>query len=279
MLALNALVGTRPGRLLAVSMITRDDEPRSGTQAVERALAILGCFRDGPDELGVSEIATRLGLRVSTAHRIVRALCNARYLEQDPVSERYRLGRELAVLGQRAMRQLGFDLVEPALAALAADTGESASLGVWQEGAVLVAVVVASDQPLRFDHPRGSLVPAHASAMGKAMLAHVDERPEDALALLRSLARFTPRTITSKRRLGAELDEVRARGYALNQEERYPGVVGIAAPVLDERGRARAAVGVQGPAVRVRPERVSALGRRLQEAAATVAELLPLHRL
>ena len=104
-------------------------EARPGTQAVERAIAIMHCFREDAKPLGVSEIARSVGLNISTAHRLMRALVTAGFLEQDPVTERYRLGIEIAVLGQRALEQAGYHLAKPVLSRLADATGESVSLG------------------------------------------------------------------------------------------------------------------------------------------------------
>ena len=101
------------------------DRTRTGAQAVERAMAILRCFHDGEDDLGISEIAGRTGLRVSTAHRIVRALCGDGFMDQDRRSDRYRLGRTLVLLGQQAASQLGLEAARPTLERLAGATGES----------------------------------------------------------------------------------------------------------------------------------------------------------
>src|SRR6478609_6760677 len=148
------------------------DRTRTGAQAVERAMAILRCFHDGDDDLGISEIANRTGLRVSTAHRIVRALCTGGLMDQDRRSDRYRLGRTLVVLGQRAASQLGLEAARPTLERLAETTGESASLGTRHGDEIVVVLVASSAQRLRFDHEQGGRIGLHASAMGKAVLAH-----------------------------------------------------------------------------------------------------------
>ena len=95
----------------------RATETRPGTQAVERAIAILECFRGDATPLGITEIARAVGLNISTAHRLMRALVAAGFMEQDPVTERYRLGIEIAVLGQRALEQAGYHLAKPVLVA------------------------------------------------------------------------------------------------------------------------------------------------------------------
>jgi IclR family transcriptional regulator, acetate operon repressor len=250
-----------------------DHEARPGTQAVERAIAILECFRSDPSALGITDIARNVGLNVSTAHRLMRALVAAGFMEQDPITERYRLGIEVAVLGQRALEQAGYHLAKPILTRLADRTGESVSLGVRRNHEVVVIERASSPQPLRFDHPSGAELQLHASGMGKVLLAFGDIAPESAIAQLRDLPRFTDHTICTVSALGHELAQVRAQGYAVNHEERYDGVNGVAAPVLGPAGVARAAVGVQGPAVRMTAARIEEIAALVRAAADDIAAL------
>lgn len=258
---------------------TEAHESRTGSQAVERAIAIVACFDPDVADLGLSEIAARAGLRVSTAHRIVRALVRGGLLAQDARSERYHLGPKLAILGQSAMAQYGLDLVQPHLEELARVTGEAASLGVRDGDDVVVVLRAESAQPLRFDRPHGSRVPLHASAMGKALLAFAGADPKAAVAGLERLPRFTAHTIVKRSALVADLEAIRAQGYAVNREERHEGVCGVGAPVLDRSGVARAGVAVQGPSNRFGQHEVAELGQQVIAAAKTMAAELPLHRL
>jgi IclR family transcriptional regulator, acetate operon repressor len=248
-------------------------EARSGAQSVERALAVLRCFERAPGSVGVSEIAVATGLSVSTAHRLVRALCAGGLLTQDVRTERYQLGPLLVVLGRRAEDQLGYARALPALESLAEATGESVNLGIRSGAEVLVVLAVASSQPLRFDQLAGSRVPIHTSAMGKCLLAFVGPGA-DPLGDLPRLGRFTDRTITRRDELLAALRQTRERGWALNDEERNPGVRAVAAPVLDANGTAVAAVAVQGPALRLPDDRLPAVADRIAEATKAIAPVL-----
>ncbi len=244
-------------------------DARSGAQAVERAVAVLRAFEHEPGDLGVSDVAKAVGLTVSTAHRHLRALCAGGLLTQDPRTERYQLGPALVVLGRLAEERLGYARALPALQALAADTGESVNLGILAGSDVLVVIDVPSGQPLRFDQAPGSRVPAHTSAMGKCLLAHQRDIATT-VAALPHLEAATAKTITSRQRLQTELETVRRQGWALNDEERNPGVRAVAAPVLDGR-RAVAAIAVQGPTIRMTKRRVHEIATRIREAATTVA--------
>lgn len=247
---------------------------RSGAQSVARALEVLRCFEAATD-LGVTEIAGRTGLSVSTAHRLTRALCAGGLLIQDPRTERYQLGPTLVVLGRRAEDQLGYARALPALEKLAADTGESVNLGIRAGAEVLVVLDVASPQPLRFEQTPGSRVAIHASSMGKCLLAFAPDPPGEVRALERAgaLVGFTPGTLADPAALEADLARIRERGWSLNDEERNVGVRALAAPVLDAGGAVVAAVAVQGPTVRLAEGRLDDLARRVQ---ATTRELAPL---
>lgn len=134
-----------------------------------------------------------------------------------------------------------------------------------------------SPQPLKFDQLPGSRVPVHTSAMGKCLLAFAPPVPGtdvDVLSGLPRLARFTDRTITGRDRLGAELQQARERGWALNDEERNLGVCAVATPVLDAAGSASAAVAVQRPAMRLTDDRLPSVARQIAEASEALGPLL-----
>jgi DNA-binding IclR family transcriptional regulator len=107
--------------------------------------------------------------------------------------------------------------------------------------------------------------------MGKVLMAFSIDSPTTSVAELPLLDRYTPSTITSRTALVAELEQIRQVGYAVNREERYSGVFGVAAPVLDRHGRARAAVGVQGPTVRLTGTSFDELAGLVREAANEIA--------
>ncbi|MFC7582597.1 IclR family transcriptional regulator [Nonomuraea antimicrobica] len=224
--------------------------PRTGAQAIERALAVLACFEHHP-ERAVTDIEDETGLSNATAHRIVRALCNGGLLEQDPATERYHLGYGTALLGRLALDRLGLNAALPLLEELAAKTGEAINLGIRVGHETVVVSHVPSSQTLRIEAAPGARNPIHACAMGKALLAY--GLPLDAGVPLPAI---TPHTITSVHALEQALEEIRSLGYAVNNEERTLGVRSVAAPIFAEDGRVVAAVAVQAPTVRLPLERV-----------------------
>jgi IclR family acetate operon transcriptional repressor len=248
-------------------------EQRSGAQTVERAIAIMNLYRDQASTLSITSIAKQTNLNLSTAHRLVRTLVQEHFMEQDPLTEQYRLGTALAVLGQRSLQTSGVDLATPVIDRLAQATGESVSLGARRGTDLVILLRSSSRHALRFEHPAGGSIDVHASAMGKALMAFADSSLKNAVAELGRLTKFTPATITSQTDLISELERVQTQGYAVNHQERYDGVCGVAAPVLDG-GVARFAVGIQGPSVRLTDEVLDDLGRQLVGAAKEIAELV-----
>jgi IclR family acetate operon transcriptional repressor len=248
--------------------------PRSGTQSVERAIAVLECFAGADRSLGLTEIARAVALTPSTVHRLLRALIGAGYVEQEPTTEHYRLGIGIAVLGQRALEHSGYHLARPVLDQLSARTGESVSLGIRRGHEVVVIERASGAAPLRFDHPAGAEIAMHSSAMGKVLLAFSPGPIVDGVTELLPLQRFTECTHTTVSELTAELERVLELGYATNIEERHAGVCGVAAPVRARSGIAHAAVGLQGPSVRLTPERLAELAPTVSAAAGEIAALV-----
>jgi IclR family acetate operon transcriptional repressor len=250
----------------------RGQAVRPGSQAIERALAVLDCFMDGQAELGVTGIARRLGLSVSTAHRIVRALVGAGYLAQNPQTDRYHLGRSAVLLGQAAQRALGLELVLPVLEEVAETTGESVNFGVLDGDAAVIQIRIESRHPLRFEQAVGTRVGLYCSALGKALLAF---SPEPA-AVLRRLPQFeahTPYTLTTHAALERDLALTRQRGYSLDEQETQVGVRCIGSPVLDASGFAQSAIAVQIPTVRMPKEKLPEVAPLVLDAAERISGL------
>lgn len=253
----------------------RDSGTVTGAQTISRAFAVLRLFRAHEGDLGVGSIAKELGLNVSTAHRIVRALVNEGFLAQNGENERYYLGTGALLLGQTAHRNFGLDVVYPVLQQLATLTGESVNLGVLSGDVAVVVERVESTKPLRFTQSPGTRVPLHASSMGKVLLAFNDEAQRSVLRGVRRLEQLTSSTYGSPKTLRPELERTRLRGWSIDDEESTPGVRCVAAPICDSAGVAKAAIAIQAPMVRVPDERFDELGPEVMRVAKEISALLP----
>jgi IclR family acetate operon transcriptional repressor len=249
--------------------MTSASERRTLVQSVARSLEILETLA-GAQELGLAEIAARTGLRPSTAHRLLGTLVARGYAVRG-AGGRYRLGHRLTELagaaGERTDRLRA--LARPHLANVQRDTGETANLSVLVAPDSVYIDQVDGNRAMRMLARIGAAVPAHASAAGKAMLAYAPPG-----SVHEPLAALTANTITSLASLERELEDVRARGYAVDDEEHEPGVGCVAAPVLDNRRAALAALSVSAPIQRIRSGGPARLGALLAEQAAALSSAL-----
>ncbi|MFI2606791.1 IclR family transcriptional regulator [Kitasatospora sp. NPDC018619] len=245
--------------------------PPAGAQAVQRALGVLHCFHDNGPDLSASDLARRMALSVSTAHRLARTLVSAGFLEQDEQTARYRLGPAVAELGQLTFHQRGLHLAGPELELLSRRTKATADLAI-RSGGHAVILVGGSVRP---GTGLGLRRPLHSTALGKVLLAW--PRPGETVpATLGPLTSFTERTITEPALLEEELEKVRAAGHALNDGESSAGVRTVAVPVLDGAGQARFALAVRSTPAHLTDDRMDwFLGHARACADALAVLLLP----
>jgi DNA-binding IclR family transcriptional regulator len=219
-------------------------------QSIERAAAILRLLSGRARRLGVGELAGELGLPKGTVHGILRTLQNVGFVEQDAESGKYQLGAALLHMGSSYLD--GNELRTRALNwadSLAARSNESVRIGTLHSGRALVVHHVFRPDNSRQALEVGALLPGHASALGKVLLAHNPYATDELIA--DGLDGFTPRTVTEADTLRAELDDVRARGWASDVEELVEGEVSLAAPIQDRRGATVGAIGISGPIERL----------------------------
>jgi IclR family pca regulon transcriptional regulator len=217
------------------------------SRSLERGLAILGCFTSKRPLLGIADIAAELDMSRSTTHRYVITLVALGYLEQG-ASRKYRLGLRVTDLGMSALNGTGLrEHARPYLEELRQRTSYTASLAVLDGSDILYVDRVRSLQTrgmADLDLAPGSRLPAYCTAMGKVLLANLPETEQRDLLSSMVLARRGPNAITSKEALREELQQIRAEGFAVNNEELAPELYSISASVRDEAGVVVAAVGL-----------------------------------
>src|SRR3982751_4076331 len=206
----------------------------AGSQSLERGLAILSSFRSAQPLLGVSDLSREVGLSRSTTHRYVATLAALGYLQQDADTKKYRLGPRVLDLGFSAINSMELRHVSaPHLKQLSDATGHTVNMAVLDGADIVYIERCRGSGPREIDlnlHV-GSRLPAYCTSMGKVLLAFLPARElKGALAGIR-LAQRGPNTITAKAELQRELERVRARGLAVNNEELAYGLRSIAAPV------------------------------------------------
>ncbi len=236
------------------------DKRTGHTQALSRGLAVLEALAATDGGATLTALAARLKMPAPTAHRLLATLEAAGYVQAGPNGE--------WLMGVRAFR-VGASFLShrnlvvqayPYLKDLMEHAGETANLAVIEGGEAVFVEQVQCRELMRMSAKLGARSPIHASGVGKAMLAAMDERGVAAIVGGRELARYTAHTVTSAAALARELAATRARGYAIDDEEHANGMRCVAATVYDENGEPWAAVSLAGPTTRFTRERIAALG-------------------
>jgi DNA-binding IclR family transcriptional regulator len=226
---------------------------------LERIFALLNCFTADKPELTLADLVSLTGLPKPTVHRLTRLLVEQRLLKRTDTG--YSLGIRLFELGElvddrRALR----DASLPYLQELFERTHETIHLGVLEGGEVLYFTKIVGYKSFPLPTRTGGRWPAHASALGKILLAWT---PDPLRSLpLSALERLTPYTITDPGRLSRQLTRARREGVAFEDQEAVLGNACVAAPIFDPAGHPVAAVSVSGPPMRLRPEQRAPIVRR-----------------
>jgi DNA-binding IclR family transcriptional regulator len=241
---------------------------------VSKALEILDLFADGRDELSLTQIAEATQLPKSSIFRYLATLEKFHYVERDEKSERYRLGLKLLQLGALVASRLDLrNLAFPIMWQLRKTFGETINLAVPHVDKVVYIDVLESQDVIRMASPMGAEEYMYATALGKAILAQLPTASvEDRLTL--PLKPLTEYTITDMCKLLAELEQIREKGYAIDDREGNLQVRCIAAAIRDYRGQVVAAISVSGPENRLSIERAHIIGPELAQAGNKISSLL-----
>jgi DNA-binding IclR family transcriptional regulator len=233
--------------------MAEDDAPRS-IRAVERAAAIVDMLEaDGPATL--TDIAAELDVSKGTAHTYLSTLVRERLLAKSDGT--YRLSLRYLSLAERLKDRI--DIYEPAkneVDRLAEQTDERAQFAMLEDGMVANVYRAEGENAIRTTVTVGQYDYPHYIAVGKAMVAHLPAERRAELLAENGLPGRTERTITDPDALEAELETVRERGYAIDDEERARGVRCLGAPLLDESGAVLGGISISGPAQRMTDERI-----------------------
>ncbi|MEL6684330.1 MAG: IclR family transcriptional regulator, partial [Pseudomonadota bacterium] len=162
----------------------------------------------------------------------------------------------------------------PIMRTLMEATGETANLGIERDGKVLFLGQVETHATIRAFFPPGTAADMHSSGIGKALLCRMDDRRQRDVLVASKLEQYTPYTLTDPEAMIADLHATKARGYAIDGEERNIGMRCIAAPVYNVFGEAVAGISVSGPTSRITEDRIEALAIPVMEAAAQLTRAI-----
>jgi IclR family transcriptional regulator, acetate operon repressor len=229
--------------------------------SVDSALRLLLMFGER-SEVRIADAAKELGVARSTAHRLMQMLQFYGFVRQDPTTRAYTAGPVWVNLGLQGVRNLDIRTVaRPHLEALVEETKETVQLLALQPNGQLICLdAVESSYVVRAAGRVGVALPSHATAGGRALLAHMTPERLSALFPGTRLPRVGPRTLVTRAALDAELQRVRKQGYAAQRDEMEDGVSAIAAPIRDPRGGANFSIDVVMPTSRLADADVPRIG-------------------
>lgn len=234
--------------------------------SVERAIAVLDALACSSRDLGTNEIARRTGINPSSVSRLLGTLAGGGLVSHVAETGRYRPGMRLIQLGNSALERLDLrEVARPILTALAEVTGETATLSVPSEGEAITVDFARSASSVQSVARLGRPSVAHATAVGKVLLANRREPPSSPLEA------YTDRTITDPDVLAAEVALTAERGWGESVGEREADLNALAVPAVNGEGELRAILGLQGPAARFDRDAMKAARGLLLDSAAAIA--------
>jgi IclR family acetate operon transcriptional repressor len=252
-----------------------DDKSEQNTiKSLDRAMEVLERLSELPG-VTLSALADDLSQSPATIYRVLVTLEARGMVEHDPVTQNWHIGARAFLIGARFLRRTSLvERARPILRGLMEATGETANLGIPREASILFVAQVETHASIRAFFPPGTSSPMHASGIGKAILAHIDADRRDRLIAASGLERFTAHTLCETGPLIGDLDQARARGYAIDGEEKTLGMRCIAAPVFDHLGEAVAGISVSGPAARVSVDDQPRIGAAVRNAARALTQAI-----
>lgn len=229
-----------------------DDKKPNRIQSLMRASAILREISRNRTGIGLAQLSKAVGLHSSTTFHLVKTLVSLGYVRQDPETKAYRVGRLIFELARTAFDEIEIASVATSfLDELALRTGETSHLGIRSGDEIVVIVKSDGTGAFRMAERTGISRPAHATALGKVLLASMTPRTLELFLSQHELRQLTPRTLTDPERLAEEIAKVRRTGIAYDEGEFHPEIRCIAVPVRNFSGDVVAAVGISTPVWRL----------------------------
>jgi IclR family KDG regulon transcriptional repressor len=254
----------------------REKPAEMQVQSVVRTLQIIEVLAS-VGELGLIDLAERVGIHKSTLFRFMRTLCDLGYARRDPDTERFSLTLKVFELGSSVYARV--DLVRiasPCLIRLSATTQETVHLAILDAERLVYLSKIESTRSLRvaMQSGIGLTAPAYCTGVGKVLLAFAETDVLDAYIRNCDFVRYTKKTIPDRLKLSAELQMIRNRGWAIDDEEHEYGVRCVAAPVRNWTGSVVAALSISGPTVRLTLEQLDSARSLVCEGAEEISGLL-----
>lgn len=244
-------------------------------QSIQKSIIVIELLANRGREMSLTEMSKVLGWPKSTLHGILSTLRDFQYISQSEKTGRYDLGVRFFELGNIVARKLDIGKVaRPILKRINEQTGETVQLGMEQQGEVLYLEKLESTNLLHIVSKVGTRLPIHCSGIGKVLLAYMPKSKVDHIVKTHGLKRFTDYTITTRSALDRELEIIRHRGYATDNNEIMEGLRCVAFPIFDEEGNAVYAISVSGLIYHLEGQRLENVTNLLRKASEDISDML-----
>ena len=227
------------------------------------------------NEFQLAELCRLLESPKTTLHRLLLTLESLGYVQQNPKTLGYMASIKIFELGGKVAQNLDFiDIAKPLMITLSEKTGETINLGILDGTDVVCVGKVESKQHLKLDQPIGSRAKAYHTGMGKAILAYLSEEERRQLFTKHTISLGTSKSLKSLNAVEEDLQRVRERGYAVDDEEYMIGVRCVGAPIFDHNSQGVAGLSIAGPASRMSEKSIESLAKLVTETAALISSRL-----
>ena len=241
---------------------------RGGVQSIERAFAIAEEIARNREGIGLAELSKRVGLHNSTTFHLVKTMVQLGYVSQLVDSRKYRIGRRMFTLAAGAMDEIELvSVATPVLEKLTRETGEYSHFAIRSGEQIVVVAKIAGTGIFQMIDRTGAVRPAHATALGKVLLAALSPSQFERYLETSELHKFTSKTIVERDALLREIEEVRRKGLAFDDSEFDPEARCVAVPVRDFTGRVAGSIGMSGPMWRLSLQALQEKSTHVREAA------------
>lgn len=243
----------------------RDDQAEELEQdknlinSIIRAIDLLGLYGKDKKELGITEISKQMKLHKSSVHRIVKTLEYKGWLEQNPATDKYKLGMKIMDVGSTLLKTYDYrDVIYRGMRELMQEVHETIVLSTYTDLWGICIDLVEAENYITYTSKLGHKTPVYSGATGKILLAYQSEE-EIQRVIDNGLQKYTPNTITTEAALREDLKTICERGYAISIEETDPGVSAIGCPIFNGLGKMIYGISIVGPTERLKQKGIEAL--------------------
>ena len=239
---------------------------------LQKSSSILDLFLSDVDELSLKEISRLSGINKSTARRIILSLIECRFLKQNKKRGKYSLGMKFLDFTQTVKNHNPImDIAEPFMIQLGKNTNETVSLALWDGRSAVICLSIHPSHPLSVISNEGTILDLHQTSLGKALLSELSDEYLTKY-YSRKLSCYTPNTITDPEVLKKNIRVMKREGVAIDDEEGFLGIRGIASVLKNNGGYIVGAITILGPTIRLTPEKMKVYIPMVKECAKKISK-------